>query len=161
MLQLCSHATQEHISCPLRIERAGLMSPPPSVCIIYLDALHPRGGLPFACALFSSSLYFCNPSFLFAGAALPFSSLCLSPSDVAPSRRHKYSTIAALSFQNISRLKKTRRDATDLQTNHGTCSQQIEQTDWRLSQTGDVTGHRIGGIIACNSCFQERTTCSG
>lgn len=67
----------------------------------------------------------------------------VSPSDVAPSLWHKYSTIAALSFQNIIRLKKTRRYATDLQTNHGTCSQQIDQTDCRLSQTGDGTGHRI------------------
>lgn len=30
-----------------------------------------------------------------------------------------------------------------MQTNHGTCSQQIEQTDCRLSKTGDGAGHRI------------------
>lgn len=70
-------------------------------------------------------LPFCSREQLFRSSR----SLCLSPSDVAPSRRHKYSTIDALSFKNISRLKKKGGDATDLQTNHGTCSQQTEQTD--------------------------------
>lgn len=141
MRQLCSLAMLEHISCPLRIERAGLMSPPISMHYLFRRSA-PQRRPAFCLCVFSPPLSisvilpFCSREQLFRS---------VSPSDVAPSRRHKYSSIAALSFQDIIRwwLKKTRRYTTDLQTNHGTCSQQIDQTDCRLSQTGDSAGHRI------------------
>jgi len=50
--QLCSLVTQEHISCPLRIERAGLMSPPISMHYLFRCSAPQRRPAFCLCAFF-------------------------------------------------------------------------------------------------------------